>query len=128
MLLLQWHQGFKVISDFILGIPGNPLISLTIASAVLGAITGSASGGLGIAMEAFAQTYLDMGVNPDAMHRISAIASSVLTGLPHSGAVLSLFALAGLTHKNSFKYAFISMTLPIFAALIVALIIGISFY
>ena len=120
--------GFKVISDFILGIPGNPLISLTIASAALGAITGSSSGGLGIAMEAFAQTYLDMGVNPDAMHRISAIASSVLTGLPHSGAILSLFALAGLNHKNSFKYAFISMTLPIFFALIVALIMGITFY
>lgn len=107
-VVITMAPGFKVISDFILGIPGNPLISLTIASAVLGAITGSASGGLGIAMEAFA--------------------SSVLTGLPHSGAILSLFALAGLNHKNSFKYAFLSMTLPISFALIVALIIGITFY
>ena len=95
-VVITMAPGFKLISDFILGIPGNPLISLTIASASLGAMTGSSSGGLGIAMEAFAQTYLDMGVNPDAMHRISAIASSVLTGLPHAGAILSLFALAGL--------------------------------
>ena len=127
-VVITMAPGFKVISDFILGIPGNPLISLTVASAALGAITGSSSGGLGIAMEAFAQTYLDMGVNPDAMHRISAIASSVLTGLPHSGAILSLFALAGLNHKNSFRYAFLSMTLPIAFALIVALIMGITFY
>jgi H+/gluconate symporter-like permease len=127
-VVITMAPGFKLISDFILGIPGNPLISLTIASASLGAMTGSSSGGLGIAMEAFAQSYLDMGVNPDAMHRISAIASSVLTGLPHAGAILSLFALAGLNHKNSFKYAFISMTLPIFFALIVALIMGITFY
>ncbi|MDW0117233.1 GntP family permease [Sporosarcina thermotolerans] len=127
-VVITMAPGFKLISDFILGIPGNPLISLTIASASLGAMTGSSSGGLGIAMEAFAQSYLDMGVNPDAMHRISAIASSVLTGLPHAGAVLSLFALAGLNHKNSFKYAFISMTLPIFFALIVALIMGITLY
>ncbi len=127
-VVITMAPGFKVISDLILGIPGNPLISLTIATSALGAITGSASGGLGIAMEAFSQTYLDMGVNPDAMHRISAIASSVFTGLPHAGAILTLFALTGLNHKNSFKYAFYSMTLPIFVALIVALIIGITFY
>lgn len=127
-VVITLAPGFKAISDFILGIPGNPLISLTIASAALGAITGSASGGLGIAMEAFAQSYLAMGVNPDAMHRISAIASAVFTGLPHSGAVLSLFALTGLTHKNSFKYVFIIMTVPNLLALLAALLIGIFFY
>lgn len=127
-VVITLAPGFKAISDFILGIPGNPLISLTIASSALGAITGSASGGLGIAMEAFADSYLAMGVNPDAMHRISAIASAVFTGLPHSGAVLSLFALTGLTHKNGFKYAFIIMTVPNLLALIAALMIGIFFY
>ena len=120
--------GFQAISDAILGIPGNPLISLTIASSALGAITGSASGGLGIAMEAFSGAYLAMGVNPDAMHRVSAIASAVFTGIPHSGAVLSLFALAKLTHQNSYKYAFLIMTIPSLLALIVALIMGITMY
>ncbi|KGR77245.1 GntP family permease [Ureibacillus manganicus] len=127
-VVITLAPGFKVISDFILGMPGDPLISLTIASTALGAITGSASGGLGIAMEAFAESYLAMGVNPDAMHRISAIASAVFTGLPHSGAVLSLFALTGLTHKNGFKYAFIIMTVPNLLALIAALLLGIFLY
>lgn len=127
-VVITLAPGFKVISDFILGIPGNPLISLTIASLALGGITGSASGGLGITMEAFAEDYLAMGVNPDAMHRISAIASAVLTGLPHAGAILTLFSLTGLTHKNGFKYAFIIMTIPNLLALIAALIVGISFY
>ncbi|MGN7477324.1 GntP family permease [Solibacillus silvestris] len=127
-VVITLAPGFKAISDFILGIPGNPLISLTIASLALGAITGSASGGLGIAMEAFAESYLAMGVNPDAMHRISAIASAVLTGLPHAGAILTLFSLTGLTHKNGFKYAFIIMTIPNLLALIAALIVGISLY
>ena len=127
-VVITLAPGFKVISDFILGIPGNPLISLTIASAALGAITGSASGGLGIAMEAFAESYLAMGVNPDAMHRISAIASAVFSGLPHSGSILSTFALTGLTHKNAFKYAFLVMTLPNLFALFAALIVGILFY
>lgn len=127
-VVITMAPGFKVISNFILGIPGNPLISLTIAASVLGAITGSSSGGLGITMEAFAQSYLDMGVDPEAMHRISAIASSVFTSLPHAGTILSLFALAGLNHKNGYKYSFFSMTLPIFVALIFSLVIGIMFY
>ncbi len=127
-VVITMAPGFKAISDFILGIPGNPLISLTIASTALGAITGSASGGLGIAMEAFAKSYLAMGVNPEAMHRISAIASAVFTGLPHAGAILSLFALTGLTHKNSFRYSFMIMTIPNLLALIVALVLGIIIY
>ncbi|MFJ5792482.1 GntP family permease [Lysinibacillus sp. NPDC093197] len=127
-VVITLAPGFKVISNLILGIPGNPLISLTIASSALGAITGSASGGLGIAMEAFAQSYLAMGVNPEAMHRISAIASAVFTGLPHSGAILSTFALTGLTHEKAFKYSFLSMTLPNLLALIAALIVGVLFY
>lgn len=120
--------GFQVIAELILGIPGDPLISLSVASAALGAITGSASGGLGIVMEGFAQTYLDMGVNPDAMHRVSAIASAVFTALPHAGAILSMFALTGLNHKNAYKYSFLSTTIPNILAILVALVLGIFLY
>jgi H+/gluconate symporter-like permease len=127
-VVITLAPGFQAISNFILGIPGNPLISLTIASAALGSITGSSSGGLGIAMEAFSQSYLDMGVNPEAMHRISTIASAVFTGLPHAGAILSTFALTGLTHKKAFKYSFFIMTLPNLLALLAALIVAILVY
>src|SRR5690606_30683866 len=71
--------GFEFISDFILGIPGDPLISLSIASAAFGGITGSSSGALGIVLQAFGENYLAMGILPDVIHRVSAIASSVLT-------------------------------------------------
>ena len=127
-VVITLAPGFQAISDFILNIPGDPLISLTIASAALGAITGSASGGLGITMEAFANPYLEMGVNPDAMHRVSAISSAVFTGLPHSGAILSTFALTKLTHEQAFKYSFITMTVPNLLALIAAVLIGIFMY
>ena len=109
-VVITLAPGFKYISDFILDIPGNPLISLSVASAVFGAITGSSSGALGIVMQAFGQSYLDMGINPEVIHRVSAIASSVLTIMPHNGAVLTLFALTGLNHKNGFKYQFVGMT------------------
>jgi H+/gluconate symporter-like permease len=124
-VIITLAPGFKYISDIILGIPGNPLISLSIASAAFGAITGSASGALGIVLGAFAKNYLAMGIDPAVIHRVAAVASSVFTVMPHSGVVLTFFALTGLNHKNGFKYQFVSMTGANFFALIAVLIAAI---
>ncbi|MBM4764573.1 GntP family permease [Bacillus sp. B15-48] len=120
--------GFTAISNFILNIPGDPLIGLSVAATAMAGIAGSASGGLGIAMEAFSGPYLEMGMNPEVMHRVSAIASGVLTIMPHAGVVLTLLAVTGLTHKNGFKYQFILMTAGNLLALIAAVITAIIFY
>lgn len=127
-VVITMAPGFDAIADAIFNIPGDPLISLSAASAALGAITGSSSGALGIVMEAFADTYLNMGVNPEAMHRISAIASSMFNALPHSGAILSMFALTGLTHKNAYTYSFLSTTIPNVVAFLVTIALGILIY
>lgn len=127
-VVITFAPGFKYISDFILNIPGNPLISLSVASALFGGITGSASGALGIVMQAFGQNYLDMGLNPEVIHRVSAVASSVITLMPHNGAVLTFLALTGLTHKNGFKYQFIAVTGANLLALIAVLITAIIIY
>ncbi|WP_409274960.1 GntP family permease [Neobacillus sp. SCS-31] len=126
-VVITLAPGFTYISKLILNIPGNPLISLSVASALFGGITGSASGALGIVMEAFGQSYLNMGLDPDVIHRVSAIASSTITLMPHNGAVLTFLALAGLTHKNGFKYQFVAVTganvLALAAVLIAAILI-----
>jgi H+/gluconate symporter-like permease len=69
-----------------------------------------------------------MGLNPDVIHRVSAIASSILTIMPHNGAVLTFFALSGLTHKTGFKYQFIAVTGANVLALIAVIITAIIFY
>lgn len=120
--------GFKIISNAILNIPGSPLISLSIANCLMGAITGSASGALGIILPAFAQHYVAMGISPDVIHRVSAIAAASLTGMPQAGAVLSFFALAGLNHKNSFKKLFIIVNGSNLLALIVVVAVAITIY
>ncbi|WP_266204773.1 hypothetical protein [Pontibacter kalidii] len=114
--------GFRFISDFILGIPGNPLISLSLASAAFGGITGSSSGALSIVLQAFAENYLALGIHPDVIHRVAAIASSVFTVMPHSGVILTMFALTGLNHKNAFKYQFLGMTITNFLALVTVIV------
>lgn len=119
--------GFKIISKAILSIPGNPLISLSVATGLLGCITASSSGALGIAMEAFAKTYLALGIDPGAIHRIAAIASGI-GSLPHAGAVFAFFAATGLNHGNSYRHVFWICVFGPFLALIVALITAIAIY
>ncbi|HEL1048988.1 TPA: GntP family permease, partial [Streptococcus equi subsp. zooepidemicus] len=102
-------SGFSVFSDVILNIPGPPVISLTVLTSAMAAITGSSSGALGIVMPNFAQYYLDAGVSPEIIHRVGAVASNILTIVPQSGVFLTFLSLTGLNHKNGFKQTFITV-------------------
>lgn len=102
-------SGFGVFSDIILNIPGPPVISLTVLTSAMAAITGSSSGALGIVMPNFAQYYLDAGVSPEIIHRVAAVASNILTIVPQSGVFLTFLSLTSLSHKNGFKQTFITV-------------------
>lgn len=110
--------GFTIFNDAMTEIPGSPLISLFIATTALAGITGSSSGGLGIAMEALSQTYLNLGLNPEAMHRVASVASGGLDSLPHNGAVITILVASKLTHKEAYKHIFaVSVIAPLIAAI-----------
>ncbi|MCL6586309.1 MAG: GntP family permease [Anoxybacillus sp.] len=87
----------------ITNIPGSPLIGSAIAISVIAGITGSASGGQAIALPLLAPHYLDMGVNPEALHRVVAISSGALDSLPHNGYVVTTIrAICGETHRDAY--------------------------
>ena len=98
---------FAVVRDGFLAIPGGPLVSIAVAANVMGAITGSASGGLTIALnslgEAYAQLAATMGIHAELMHRVAAISSGALAMLPHNGAVVTLLAICGATQRRSYR-------------------------
>ena len=98
---------FAVVRDGFLSVPGGPLVSIAIAANVMGGITGSASGGLTIALNALGETYAQLasaaGVHPELMHRVAAISSGVLAMLPHNGAVVTLLAISGATQRSSYR-------------------------
>ncbi|QCR32580.1 GntP family permease [Lysinibacillus sp. SGAir0095] len=121
-------SGFVVFQDFVTNIPGNPLISLFIATNLLAGITGSSSGGLAIAMETLTDLYLKLGVNKEAFHRIVSIASGGLDALPHNGAVITTLVVAGLTHKDAYKHIFATCVIAPLIAAIPGLIVAIMFY
>lgn len=97
---------FGMVRDWVLGIEGGPLVSLAIATNLLAALTGSASGGLTIALDALGQTYMEIasreGIDPGLLHRVAVIGSGTLDILPHNGAVVSLLAICGLKHRDSY--------------------------
>jgi len=97
---------FGMVRDWVLGIEGGPLVGLAVASNVLSALTGSASGGLTIALGALGETYMKLaasnGIDPALMHRVAVIGAGSLDSLPHNGAVVTLLAVCGATHKESY--------------------------
>lgn len=124
--------GFAIIRDAVLNVsPGNPLISEAMAMSVLAGITGSSSGGLSIALQTLGSEYLTMaqqaGIDPELMHRVATLAAGGMDTLPHSGAVITLLAICGLTHRQSYgNVAMVTIVLPI-AALISVITLGTLF-
>ncbi len=103
---------FAELRDSILSVaPGNPLISLSISVNVLAGITGSASGGMSIALEALGTRYLDLGtaagIDPAVLHRVTAVATGGLDALPHNGAVVTLLAICKMSHARSYLDIFV---------------------
>lgn len=123
--VLTLTDAFKNIESFIFELPISPFIGLAIAGMLFGAITGSASGAVGIVSSTIAPHYVEMGMNPEYAHRIAAIGSSVLTVMPHSGVVLTFMALTGLTQKTGFKYLFVTNVLVNGLAIIAIIIVSI---
>jgi H+/gluconate symporter-like permease len=97
---------FAVVRDWVLAIGGGPLVSLAVATNILSALTGSASGGMTIALDALGATYVrlagEAGIDPALLHRVTTISAGTLDSLPHNGAVVSLLAVCGLTHRQSY--------------------------
>ena len=97
---------FAMVRDWVLSIEGGPLVSLAVATNVLASLTGSASGGLTIALDALGATYMrlaaEQGIDPALMHRVAVIGAGTLDSLPHNGAVVTLLAVCGSTHRESY--------------------------
>ncbi len=110
---------FLIVKEAVINIsPENPLISEVVAVNVLAGITGSASGGLTIALEALGTTYAQLAaqfnINPEWMHRLASMASGGFDSLPHNGAVITLLTICGLSHKQSYKDIFmVSLAIPV---------------
>lgn len=122
--VLAMSSGFLLIQDWIGQISGSPLISLSVSTALIGGIIGSSSGAVGIAASNFLPTYLDSGIDPQVLHRVTVIASAVLTVVPQSGVMITFHNLAKLSMKRGLKHSFIVVNIGHLLALIAVLILA----
>ncbi len=114
--------------DWVLSIDGGPLVSLALSANLLAAITGSASGGLTIALDALGPAYVSLaaqhGIDPALMHRVAVIASGTLDSLPHNGAVVTLLAVCGSTHRESYLDIVMASIVSALIALVAVIVVG----
>jgi H+/gluconate symporter-like permease len=119
---------FDMVRDWVLAIEGGPLVGLAVATNVLAALTGSASGGMTIALGALGDTYMQLaaeqGIDPAILHRVAVIGAGTLDSLPHNGAVVTLLAVCGATHKES--YVDLAMVVIVGALLALAVVIALG--
>ena len=115
--------GFLVIQNALQAIP-NPLVNEAITVTVLAGITGSASGGMSIALAAMADQFIAAAhaanIPLEVFHRVASMASGGMDTLPHNGAVITLLMVTGLTHKTSYVDIFAVTcikTLAVFVAI-----------
>lgn len=103
-------------------LPGNELVGAAVAVSVIAGLTGSASGGQAIALPVLAPHYIDVGVNPDQLHRIVAMSSGALDSLPHNGYVVTTIrGICKETHQAAYwPIAAVTVVVP-FVGLAVAI-------
>ncbi len=114
--------GFLTIRDALAQIP-NPLVNEAITVSTLAGITGSASGGLSIALAAMSKQFIAAAeaahIPMDVLHRVAAMASGGMDTLPHNGAVITVLAVTGLTHRVSYGDIFAVTILKTLAVFVV---------
>jgi H+/gluconate symporter-like permease len=123
---------FVLIKSGVINIGGeNPLVSLALSVSILAGITGSASGGMSIALQTLGATYIKMaaasGISLDLMHRVTAIAAGTLDCLPQNGAVITLLAICGLTHRDSYLDILATGVVAPMLSLVALIILGTLF-
>ncbi len=119
--------GFMVVANA-LGSIKDPLLHEAVTVTGLAGVTGSASGGMSIALAAMSETFIEnaqaAGIPMEVLHRVASMASGGMDSLPHNGAVITLLMVTGLTHRQAYKDIF---AVTIIKTLAVFVVIGIYY-
>jgi len=122
---------FTLVRDAVFSVQGGPLVSLALSMNVLAGLTGTASGGMAIVLNAFGADFMRLAtehrIDPDLMHRITTMSAGTLDALPHNGTVLLLLQISGLTHRESYLDMVMTVIVSCIIALVAVIVIGSMF-
>lgn len=125
--VIKTLPAYGLIAAGMLSISSNPLIGEAISSSVMAGVTGSASGGLSIALATFADSFKaaadDAGISYEVLHRVAAVACGGLDTLPHNGAVITLLMATGMTHKQCYlNIGMCTVVIPTIATIVIIIL------
>lgn len=121
-------ESFQTAVSWVTDLPGSPLIGGAFAVAIICGLAGSSSGGQAIALPLIAPHYLDMGVDPEALHRVVAISSGSLDTLPHSGYVVTtITSIANESYKDAYPaFGLMTVILPILGTILAVILFSVG--
>ena len=126
--VIKMVPAFQSIIEWLISINVNPYIKEIISVNIISGIVGSSSGGIQVFMEFLGQQYLDLGLNPEAIHRVCTIASGGFDSLPHCSTVVVAFAVMGVTYKEAYRdFGVCTVVIPLIAS-VVAVIMAMTIY
>lgn len=123
--VIKATHGFSSLTELVLGLDISVYISVWLSTNILAGVTGSASGGIGIAVDTMAAKWIAMGGVPEAIHRIASVSSVGLDSLPHSGGLNIMFNICGEKLSDGYKHVFVvALVGPVVAGFIIAILAG----
>lgn len=120
--------GYAALVDAVTNLDMNPYLSAALSVTLLAGVTGSASGGINIALSseklvASWTSKLTTQSQLDALHRIISVSSCGLDSLPHCGGILATLDVCQESHATSYKYIFmITVVFTLIAAAVLVLL------
>ncbi|MDO5634585.1 MAG: GntP family permease [Micrococcus sp.] len=122
---------FAVVRDSVFNMGGNALVTSVVSTSITAGITGSSSGGMTIALNAFGEQLrtlaVEQGISLEVMHRLTAMAAGGIDTLPHSGAVVTLLIVCGLTHRQSYKDIFaVTLAIPVIVVAVLVTLVSLT--
>ena len=121
-------KGFALLTETLTQMNVSPLLSFGLATTILSGVAGSGTGGMGITLTSMASQYLEMGLDPEVLHRVATLSSIGLDSLPHNGAVVVLLTLCGMSHKDSYKQIFVTTVVITLFVAAIGIILGTIMY
>lgn len=121
--VLGASPAFQSLQEMVLELNMPMYLKAFFGTSVITGLTGSAISGETIFMESFARAFVDMGINPEILHRIVTESALVFNKLPNSSVAILTMSICGCSLKESYKHIILGTTIPcLIAALGAALL------
>lgn len=126
--VLGASPAFQSLQEMVLELNMPMYLKAFFGTSVITGLTGSAISGETIFMESFAQAFVEMGIHPEALHRIVTESALVFNKLPNSSVAILTMSICGCSLKESYKHIILGTTIPcLIAALGAALLASAGF-